>query len=205
MNKDYHSDDVSTETDYVKDVRPSTRKILYSFTHGVVSIASNPDDLQHIFLGLGTVGFDDFGGIPPEKWVQYSHLSTYPSYTLVFINACHSGDAASGYTDSQSRSSVAGNFKGKFPNAVYIACRGGKNSTSINPVVNNCTKCLGETLAKNMALGFFTKIREEWDDGQNPTFNNIKEEWDPEDDPNPASSHYIMYGGNTYILSVFPK
>ena len=209
MNKNCQSDYVSTETDYRRDVEPATREILYSFTHGVVNVSStdgngNQDDTQHIFLGLGLCSFSDFNGVQRAQWVQSSDLSTYSSYKLVFINACHSGDEATGYSDNQGRSSVAGIFKSKFPNAVYIAARGGNNGSPIAQNVT-CHKCLEETMAKNMAVDFFSKIKNARDDNNNLTLWEIKMQWDPENQPSPQHSQYIMHGGNTHILSVFPQ
>jgi len=213
MNKNCQSDYVSTETDYRRDVEPATREILYSFTHGVVNVSStdgngNQDDTQHIFLGLGLCSFSDFSGVQGAQWVQSSDLSTYPSYKLVFINACHSGDEATGYSDNQGRSSVAGIFKSKFPNAVYIAARGGNNGSPIAQNVT-CHKCLEETMAKNMAVEFFSRMKTAWNNGLNPTFWQIKWDWDREDpnDPQhlPENSHYIiMEGSGTHILTIFP-
>ncbi|HOK80288.1 MAG TPA: hypothetical protein PK303_08270 [bacterium] len=215
MKKNCQSDYVSTETDYRRDTQPATREILYSFTHGVVNVSStdgnnNQDDTQHIFLGLGLCSFSDFNGVQRAQWVQPSDLSTYSSYKLVFINACHSGDDATGYSDNHGRSSVAGIFKSKFPNAVYIAARGGNNGS---PIAQNltCHKCLEETMAKNMAVDFFSRIRDLRVVNDNRTFDWVKEQWDPEWDYtksppgyHPERSYYITFGGSTNILTVFP-
>jgi hypothetical protein len=209
MKKNCQSDYVSTETDYRRYIQPATREILYSFTHGVVNVSStdgnnNQDDTQHIFLGLGLSSFSDFNGVQRAQWVQPSDLSTYSSYKLVFINACHSGDDATGYSDNQGRSSVAGIFKSKFPNAVYIAARGGNNGS---PIAQNftCHKCLNENLAVNFAADFFTEIKKRRANNDDCTFWLVKTLYDPENRPDAASSHFIiMSGENIHILSVFP-
>jgi hypothetical protein len=195
---------VSDKTEYETKIYPITRKIVYSITHGVVEISSSPDDCQHIFLGLGLVAFDDFTGVDSDELVTYADLPNNHSFDLVFINACHSGDTAAGYSGS-----TATAFRTNFPSTVYIAARGGNNGASI---VGSCDKCIGASLAPSMAADFFDLIRTERAADRNRTFAWIKEELDPEwDEQNPPEYHpedslYIIYGGETTnIFTVFPK
>jgi len=184
---------VNNKSQYIPQLSPDTRKILYSFTHGRVTI-DDYDGYQHIFKGLALTGwFEQY--VPDEKFVPPEDLPDNLSFELVFINACHAGDVAEGYSGSQSAA-----FREKFgSNAVYIAPRGGRSTVLINPTnpFSTCTTCTPMGVAEDFAVDFFNKIKTERAAEHDRTF-----EWIMEATSN--NDKYIIYNGETSISTVFP-
>jgi len=184
---------VDTKNAYKGELTPSTRKILYSLTHGGLDLETYKDE-QHLFKGLLLVStvweifwYDWLDvNLPEHRKVKPTDLPNL-SFDLVFINACHAGDVADGYSSSESA-----NFRAKFgSNAVYVAPIGSK-------VEGSPSCCTVVAVATSFAVDFFNSIKDVWnEEDAEATFFNISSEIQNRD-------RYIIYNAGTLVKTVFP-